>query len=342
MGGGWILPPVLIGMKMMRKRVYGIVAAVCLSSVMAAGCGGKNQAETLPAQGGKPVVVSEESGSADGAADAQKDGADAKDGSDADVAAADETAAQQSVGTEGMTPVAGSELKDGVYEIQVDSSSSMFKIEKCELTVKDGEMTADMKMGGTGYLKLFMGTGEAAAKASEDEMIPFEEDADGSHHFTVPVEALDKELDCAAFSKKKEKWYDRVLVFRADSLPADALNDAAQVTVESLGLADGTYTVAVTMEGGSGRVTVESPAELIVKDQKAVATVVWSSPNYDYMKVGEEKFLPVNQGGETSMFEIPVTVFDRKMAVSADTTAMSTPHEIEYTLQFDSASIKAE
>ena len=79
-----------------------------------------------------------------------------------------------------------------------------------------------MKMGGTGYLKLFMGSGEAAAKASEDEMIPFEEDAEGSHHFMVPVEALDKELDCAAFSKKKEKWYDRVLVFRADSLPADA------------------------------------------------------------------------------------------------------------------------
>ena len=236
----------------------------------------------------------------------------------------------------------GSELKDGVYEIQVDSSSSMFKIEKCELTVKDGEMTADMKMGGTGYLKLFMGSGEAAAKASEDEMIPFEEDAEGSHHFMVPVEALDKELDCAAFSKKKEKWYDRVLVFRADSLPADALTDAAQVTAASLGLADGTYTVEVSMEGGSGRVTVESPATLTVKDQKAVATVVWSSPNYDYMKVGEEKFLPVNQGGETSMFEIPVTVFDRKMAVSADTTAMSTPHEIEYTLQFDSASIKAE
>ena len=346
MGGGWILPPVLIGMKMMRKQVYGIVAAVCLSGVLAAGCGGKNQAETLPAQGGKPVVTAEESESADGAADAQKDGADAKDSSqedaDSEVAAADETAAQQSVGTEGMTPVTGSELKDGVYEIQVDSSSSMFKIEKCELTVKDGEMTADMKMGGTGYLKLFMGTGEEAAKASEDEMILFEEDADGSHHFTVPVEALDKELDCAAFSKKKEKWYDRVLVFRADSLPDEALTDAAKVTVESLGLADGTYTVEVTMEGGSGRVTVESPAELTVKDQKAVATVVWSSPNYDYMKVGEEKFLPVNQGGETSMFEIPVTVFDRKMAVAADTTAMSTPHEIDYTLVFDSASIKAE
>ena len=203
-------------------------------------------------------------------------------------------------------------------------------------------MTADMKMGGTGYLKLYMGTGEEAAKAPEEKMIPFEETADGSHHFTVPVEALDKELDCAAFSKKKEKWYDRVLVFRADSLPADALTDAAQVTAESLGLADGCYTVEVSMEGGSGRVSVESPAKLVVKDQKAVAEVVWSSPNYDYMKVGEEKFLPVNQGGETSVFEIPVTVFDRKMAVAADTTAMSTPHEIEYTLLFDSSSIKTE
>lgn len=304
----------------MRKNIYGIMASVCLSSVLAAGCGGKNQAETLPAQSSETmsVQVSET------------------------VAATEETAEQQSVGTEGMTPVLASELRDGVYQIQVDSSSSMFRIEACELTVNDGSMTADMKMGGTGYLKLYMGTGEEAAKAPEEKMIPFEEAADGSHHFTVPVEALDKELDCAAFSKKKEKWYDRVLVFRADSLPADALTDAAQVTAESLGLADGCYTVEVSMEGGSGRVSVESPAKLVVKDQKAVAEVVWSSPNYDYMKVGEEKFLPVNQGGETSVFEIPVTVFDRKMAVAADTTAMSTPHEIEYTLLFDSASIKTE
>lgn len=304
----------------MRKNIYGIMAAVCLSSVLAAGCDGKNQAETLPAQSSETmsVQVSET------------------------VEATEETAEQQSVGTEGMTPVLASELRDGVYQIQVDSSSSMFRIEACELTVKDGSMTADMKMGGTGYLKLYMGTGEEAAKAPEEKMIPFEEAADGSHHFTVPVEALDKELDCAAFSKKKEKWYDRVLVFRADSLPADALTDAAQVTAESLGLADGCYTVEVSMEGGSGRVSVESPAKLVVKDQKAVAEVVWSSPNYDYMKVGEEKFLPVNQGGETSVFEIPVTVFDRKMAVAADTTAMSTPHEIEYTLLFDSSSIKTE
>ncbi len=333
----------------MRKQIYGIMAAVCLSGILAAGCGGNNPAEgASSAQDDKAIVASEASPNADQAAssdDKQKNPED-KDGSKEDaegnVAAADETAAQQSVGTEGMTPVRGSELKDGVYQITVDSSSSMFHVKQCELSVKNGVMTADMEMGGTGYLKLFMGTAREASKASEAEMIPFEEAADGSHHFTVPVEALDQELDCAAFSKKKEKWYDRVLVFRADSLLEDALKNGVQVTAESLGLSDGNYTVEVTLEGGSGKATVESPAKLTVKDQKAVATIVWSSPNYDYMKIGEEKILPISESGENSVFEIPVTVFDRKMAAAADTTAMSTPHEIDYTLQFDSASIQAE
>ena len=54
--------------------------------------------------------------------------------------------------------------------------------------------------------------------------------------------------------------------------------------------------------------------------------------NYDYMKVGEEKFLPVDRSRETYLFEIQVTVFDPEVAVAPNTTAMSTPHEIEYTL----------
>ena len=52
-----------------------------------------------------------------------------------------------------------------------------------------------------------------------------------------------------------------------------------------------------------------------------------------------EKYLPVNTEGN-SQFEIPVKYFDKPMDVIADTTAMSEPHEIEYTLTFDSASIK--
>ena len=58
------------------------------------------------------------------------------------------------------------------------------------------------------------------------------------------------------------------------------------------------------------------------------------------MKVGLEKFLPVS-AEEASTFEIPVLFFDRPMAVIADTVAMSEPHEISYTLCFDSASLEA-
>ena len=183
-----------------------------------------------------------------------------------------------------------------------------------------------------------MGTGEEAEKADEADYIPAEESGDVVE-FTVPVEALDKEIDCAAFSKRKEQWYDRKLVFRADSLPVEALGDGAITTLESLSLADGEYKVDVKLDGGSGKASVQSPAKLTVKDGKASAEIIWSSNKYDYMIVGEEKILPTTTE-EFSVFDIPVSGFDYKMAVKADTTAMSTPHEIEYTLFFDSESIK--
>lgn len=257
------------------------------------------------------------------------------------VAGSSEMAAPAQVTPNGAEPVYGSALKDGVYPITVDSSSSMFNITSCELTVQDGKMTAVMTMGGTGYRYVYMGTGEEAAAAEESAYIPFAETEEGAHTFTVPVEALDTGLNCAAFSKKKEKWYDRILVFRADSLPAEARSDDATATVESLKLADGTYTVEVALEGGSGRATVVSPAQLTVQDGKATAAIVWSSSNYDYMKVDGVHYDPTNTEGN-STFEIPVTGFDAKLPVLADTTAMSTPHEIEYTLRFDSATLKAQ
>ena len=258
----------------------------------------------------------------------------------AQVASAEEMAAPEQVGEEGMEPINGEQVNDGVYDITVDSSSRMFHITSCELTVQDGKMSAVMTMSGTGYLYVFMGTGEQAVQADESEYIGFEQTDSGEHTFTVPVEALDKEISCTAFSKNKKKWYDRTLVFRADSLPTDALSEAVRTTPESLQLQDGTYTVEVTLTGGSGRATVSSPAELVVADGTVTARLVWSSPNYDYMKVDGVQYKPVNTEGNAA-FDIPVTVFDYKMPVSADTTAMSTPHEIEYFLYFDSSSIKA-
>ena len=91
----------------------------------------------------------------------------------------------------------------------------------------------------------------------------------------MPVEALDKGIDCAAYSKRKEMWYDRTLVFCASSLPQEAFVEGTMTTVADLGLSDGRYEVAVTLEGGSGRASVDSPAQLTVKEGQATATIVW-------------------------------------------------------------------
>jgi hypothetical protein len=57
------------------------------------------------------------------------------------------------------------------------------------------------------------------------------------------------------------------------------------------------------------------------------------------MIVAGEKYLPKFNDDGNSMFEIPVTEYDKPVPVKADTTAMSVPHEIEYKLTFDKSSI---
>ena len=78
-----------------------------------------------------------------------------------------ETSPTVQVVEEGMVPVEAGALKDGVYPAEVDSSSSMFNITEAELTVADGKMTVRMTLSGSGYGKVFMGTGEDAEKADE-------------------------------------------------------------------------------------------------------------------------------------------------------------------------------
>lgn len=323
------------------KKLQVVLLLAVLACAACTGCGKEETVGNVSVNDN--ALITESAEAQDNTTEAQQKEAgenntDADRESSAQVASKEEMADVIDVVEEGMTPVYGQDIKPGTYEVMVDSSSSMFKITSCELTVADGEMKAVMTMSGTGYLKLYMGTGEEAVNASQEEFIPFAETKKGEHTFTVPVEALDKGINCAAFSAKKEKWYDRVLVFRADSLPQDAFAEGMVTTVEKLALEDGNYTAEVTLEGGSGKTTVDSPAKIRVEQGKIYATVTFSSPNYDYMMVGGEKYLPINTEGNSS-FEIPVSGFDWKMAVTADTTAMSTPHEIEYTLYFDSQTI---
>ena len=255
------------------------------------------------------------------------------------VADASQMTTVEDVVEEGMVPITGENLLDGDYTVTVDSSSSMFRIVDAVLHVSGGELSVTITMSGTSYLYVYQGTALEAATSDESGWISYTEDSEGRFCFTIPVEALDAGVSCAAYSKNKELWYDRTLLFRADSLPTEAFREGFFVTAESLGLADGDYLVEVSLSGGSGRAKLASPAQLHVENGSCTATLVWGSRNYDYMRIGETKYLPLPDT-DTSTFEMPVRFFDRPMAVIADTIAMSEPHEIEYSLLFSSESLQ--
>ncbi len=331
----------------MKKYAITLIAVLCL---MMTACSG-NTAAPAETTAAETAAAAEAETAAETAAETETEAVpETETEAAAETAAQETTAASDKVAGEGETveaedivdenavPVTAADLKDGVYAVEPASSSSMFKIESAELHVEGDSMYAVMTMGGTGYLYVYPGTPEEAAAAPESDYISYEETADGKHTFTVPVESLNTGIDCAAYSKRKEKWYSRTIVFKADQIPAEAFNESFFTTVETLGLADGTYTAGVVLAGGSGKASVTSPCEFTVEGGKAIARIEFSSPNYDYVIKDGEKYLPVNTEGN-SVFEIPLTAFDYPVAITADTTAMSQPHEIEYTLTFDSKSI---
>ena len=252
-------------------------------------------------------------------------------------AASSEAAASSAVSEAASEPAAEAALPDGVYTADFDTDSSMFHANKANdgkgtLTVKDGQMTFHVSLVSKKIVNLYVGTAEDAASHETDWLQPTTDvvnysdgTSDEVYGFDIPVEALDEDFQLAILGSKG-KWYDHT-VRVANAQPA-----AAEAP------ADGTYTCDVTLEGGSGRATVDSPAALTVADGRMTATIVWSSPNYDYMLVDGEKYLPTNTEGN-STFEIPVTALDTPLDVVGDTVAMSTPHEIEYTLTFASASL---
>ena len=210
-------------------------------------------------------------------------------------------------------------------------------------------MTIHVSLNSKKIVNLFVGTAEDAQKDGAEILEPTTDTVtysdgmtDEVYGFDIPVPAIDEEFDVALIGTK-DKWYDHKVKVTNPEKKSDAsvetTEDTKKVTAEALKLKDGDYTAEVKMEGGSGKASVTSPAKFTVKDGEVTASVEWSSPYYDYMLIGDEKYEPVNEDGN-SVFEIPVDGFDYPMEVVADTVAMSTPHEIEYTLQFDSASIK--
>ena len=140
-----------------------------------------------------------------------------------DVASSSEMASALTVGKYGMVPIHESDVKPGTYHVTTDSSSSFFHIVDTKLTVKKDKMVAVIQIASYSYKCVYMGTGEEAAKAELKDYIMAEE-SDLGTSFTIPIEALNKEIPLAAFSKKKKKWYDRLILVDASTLPASAVS----------------------------------------------------------------------------------------------------------------------
>ena len=232
----------------------------------------------------------------------------------------------------GGEPTEKAPIPDGVYSADFKTDSSMFHVNeayngKGTLTVKDGKMTIHVTLPSKNTVNLFYGTAEDAQKEGAVLIQPTLDTvtySDGTteevYGFDIPVPYLDKEFDCALIGTKG-KWYDHKV----------------SVSNPVLKIEDGEYTCAVTLQGGTGRASIQSPAKLTVKDGVITATVIWSSSHYELMTVNGVEYKPVTlEGGST--FEIPA-VLDADMNISALTTAMSEPHTIEYVLHFDGSTL---
>ena len=237
------------------------------------------------------------------------------------------------------------QLPDGVYTAEFSTDSSMFHVsEACDgkgtLTVKDGVMTIHISLGSKKILNLYPGLAEDAAKDGAVLLEPTTDTvtySDGMteevYGFDVPVPVIGEEFDLALIGTKG-KWYDHKVKV------SDPVAEGAADTFDLSTVEDGSYTIELTMEGGSGRASIQSPTQITVADGAATAILEWSSPNYDYMLVNGEKYLPVNTEGN-SVFEVPVEALDVPLTMIGDTVAMSTPHEVEYTVTFHSETLES-
>ena len=237
------------------------------------------------------------------------------------------------------------QLPDGVYTAEFSTDSSMFHVsEACDgkgtLMVKDGVMTIHISLGSKKILNLYPGLAEDAAKDGAVLLEPTTDTvtySDGMteevYGFDVPVPVIGEEFDLALIGTKG-KWYDHKVKV------SDPVAEGAADTFDLSAVEDGSYTIELTMEGGSGRASIQSPAQLAIADGAATAILEWSSPNYDYMLVNSEKYLPVNTEGN-SVFEVPVEALDVPLTMIGDTVAMSTPHEVEYTVTFHSETLES-
>lgn len=257
-------------------------------------------------------------------------------------------------GCGGTEKAADPGIADGTYVASFTTDNPMFHVNEANhdkgiLTVRDGKMTIHVSLQSKKIVNLYPGLAEDAGKdgaellePTTDKVVYSDGYEDEVYGFDIPVPALDEEFDVALIGTHGN-WYDHKVVVsdpvEGDDIQAVISGEAADGGVAAADIADGEHTVEVTLEGGTGKASIDNPAVIRKNGDEIIAVITWSSPYYDYMIVDGQRYEPVNTEGN-SVFEIPVPTLDSPLEVTADTTAMSEPHEIEYTIIFDPASIK--
>ena len=115
---------------------------------------------------------------------------------------------------------------DGVYTTTAETGTTMFRVVEIILTVKNGKMSAEITLSGTGYDYLYMGTAAEAA-GNENQWIGFKDKEksyieDGEEKtgrsYIIPISTLDTPLAMASHSVKRDRWYDRSITVSSNNL----------------------------------------------------------------------------------------------------------------------------
>ena len=257
---------------------------------------------------------------------------------------------------------------DGVYSTTGSTGAAMFKVVDVRLTVKNGKMTARLTTGGTGNVRLYMGSAKDAPGNSKDWIEPcgkvMLDSGKEGYQFDISVSALDTPIKLSS-QGESGTWRDRTVTISSadlkklgsdpdvtpsvtpnptpkptqtptDSKPetesqhkADTSGSTSAVN-NSTSLKDGVYTPdSFTISGGTGRVKI-SCSKVTITNGQAFATIVFSSSKYSYVKANGNVYYPSVSGG-TSSFTIPVEL-NKNNKIIGMTTAMTQAHEIEYTI----------
>ncbi len=123
----------------------------------------------------------------------------------------------------GMVPIGREWIENGTYSVEGRSSSRFFVMHDMILTVTEEGMQVTFYIDSSSYSAVYAGTAGQAEAADESDRI-LAQTKDGRSYFTLPIEALNEVISCAAYSRAKQRWYDRDLLFLASSLPEEALH----------------------------------------------------------------------------------------------------------------------